>query len=233
MIKAMDLIALKNRIQMGERIKLGLYIFTESAQSIIYELVLELLSYYKKEDIFVAIHTAVFEAIMNAIKANAKKAFFEQSGLDMHKDIDYELGSKDFKNIIRSNQLDYYCLLAKEQGLFAHIIIEHSNRYVRFKIINNTPLLPQEEERIREKIDFGLKYDNVVDFYSQNADSSEGEGLGLVISLIMLKQEGIPVSEFRIGSKDGVTTARLEVAFSTKHITERKKYDLQIDRIGF
>lgn len=54
-----------------------------------------------------------------------------------------------------------------------------------------------------------------------NSDSTEGEGLGLVLSLILLKAENLDPSLFRIGTKNGLTFARIEIPFSNKFVSKR------------
>ena len=87
--------------------------------------------------------------------------------------------------------------------------------------MNNTELLPAEETRIREKLALGEKYDDLMSYYMDNSDSTEGEGLGLVLSLILLKAENLDPSLFRIGTKNGLTFARIEIPFNTQFVSKR------------
>ncbi|MCE9501756.1 MAG: histidine kinase, partial [Leptospira sp.] len=82
-------------------------------------------------------------------------------------------------------------------------------------------ILPIEEERIRSKLREGLKHEDILSYYSANADSTEGEGIGLVLSLLLLKAENLDPSLFRIGTKDGVTFSRIEIPFTDGFVSKR------------
>lgn len=229
----MDTQVIKSFLEEGKPIKLSLFNLSDSIQQFIYNTILEVLTFYGKEHFFLAVYTAIFEATMNAVKANSKKAFFRFHKMDAYNEIQYNRGTLEFKKIMNENGMNRYSELAKEMGLYIRIIIEHSVDGIKIEIINNCALLKQEEMRIRRKFRLGQKYNSIVDFYADNPDSTEGEGLGLVVSLLMLKQEGIPISDFRVGSRNGVTKARLEVPFTSNFISVRRQYEMENHHSGF
>ena len=49
-----------------------------------------------------------------------------------------------------------------------------------------------------------------------NADNTEGAGLGLALIIIMMKGEGIDPNLFRIAITDEYTSARLEIPFTNE-----------------
>lgn len=59
-----------------------------------------------------------------------------------------------------------------------------------------------------------LTYQDLVSFYMANADQTEGEGMGLVMNLLLLKGENINPGLFRVGMRDGKTMARIEIPFT-------------------
>ncbi|MBP9886740.1 MAG: hypothetical protein KBF93_10630 [Leptospiraceae bacterium] len=229
----MDLESVKTAIKSGSSIEISLHSLNEPTQKLIYSSVLELLNFYNKENLFAAVYTALFESAMNAVKANAKKAFFKQKELNIYDEFDYNSGTKLFKKQVTNNHLPTYCEIAKEQGLYIKIIMHHSNDGIKIELLNNSQLFQEEEKRIRAKLALGQKYVSIVDFHKDNSDNSEGEGLGLVVSLLMLKEAGIPTSDFRIGCKSGITRTRIEIPFNSNYITERQKYKLEFDRQSF
>jgi hypothetical protein len=228
-----DLESVKTFIRDGSTIEIPLHSLNESTQKLIYSSVLELLTFYNKENLFAAVYTALFESAMNAVKANAKKAFFKQKELNVYDEFDYNSGTKLFKKQVNNNNLPLYCEMAREQGLYIKIIFTHSMDGLKIELLNNSQLFREEEKRIRAKLALGQKYVSIVEFHQENSDTSEGEGLGLVVSLLMLKEEGIPTSDFRIGCKNGITKTRIEIPFTTNYISERQKYKLEFDRQSF
>ncbi|MBP7282258.1 MAG: hypothetical protein KBA66_11825 [Leptospiraceae bacterium] len=229
----MDLETVKKSISGGQEIEITLHSLNETTQKLIYSSILELLTFYNRENQFAAVYTALFEASMNAVKANAKKAFFKQKELNVYDEFDYRSGTKLFKSQVNNNNLPKYCELAKEDGLYIKILINHSIDGVKIELLNNSQLFAEEEKRIRTKLALGQKYVSIVDFHKENSDTTEGEGLGLVTSVLMLKEAGIPISDFRIGCKNGITKTRIEIPFTSKYVSERQLYKLNFDQQNF
>lgn len=175
-----------------------------------------------------SIYSVLFEAIMNCIKANAKRIFFEEKNLNIQNLEDYKIGIRNFKEEIGNKRLRELCEKGREKKVFIKVVYTHNNTGLKLEILNNAEILKEEESRIRAKLSKGQKYENLFDFYNDNSDPTEGEGLGLVLSLLMLKGEGVDPANFRIGSKDGITKTRIEIPFSDSYQTERAQYTLNL-----
>jgi hypothetical protein len=224
---------IKKNLSEGTTITLTLHSLNETTQKLIYSTILELLTHYNREGLFTSVYTALFESTMNAVKASAKKAFFQEKGLPIYDEFDFKSGSKLFKKQVNDNNLPIYCELAKKQGLETTIHMHHSEDGIKIELLNHSQLYKEEEKRIRTKLALGQKYVSIVEFHKDNSDKTEGEGLGLVVSILMLKEAGIPTGDFRIGCKNGITRTRIEVPFSSKYISERQRYKLELERGSF
>ena len=68
-----------------------------------------------------------------------------------------------------------------------------------------------------------MSYDDLLSFYMANGDQTEGEGMGLVMNLLLLKGEEIDPALFRIGNIDGKTMGRIEIPFTENFQSVRGK----------
>ena len=80
----MNLEIVKQLLSEGKVIEISFHSLNESTQKLIYSSILELLTFYQREGLFAAVYTALFESAMNAVKANAKKAFFKKKELNVY-----------------------------------------------------------------------------------------------------------------------------------------------------
>jgi hypothetical protein len=64
---------------------------------------------------------------------------------------------------------------------------------------------------LRDKIARTLKYDDLMQYYLDHSDETEGAGMGLALVVILLKGEGIDPQLFRVKSTDHDTIARIEI----------------------
>ena len=83
---------IKKNLSEGTTITLTLHSLNETTQKLIYSTILELLTFYNREGLFTSVYTALFESTMNAVKASAKKAFFQEKGLPIYDEFDFKSG---------------------------------------------------------------------------------------------------------------------------------------------
>ena len=212
---------IEESIQSNKDIVIIIYSFSNTIEEVIKHTLKCILEANHKPLILNTIYNVIFESILNGLKANAKKLFFKENNLDINNPEEYSKGLSLFKSKINKNNLRSYGERNKEKGVYVQIQFLYNHKGLEIEIINNTALLPAEETRIREKLALGDKYDNLMSYYMDNSDSTEGEGLGLVLSLILLKAEKLDPSLYRIGTKNGLTFARIEIPFDPSFISKR------------
>jgi putative nucleotidyltransferase with HDIG domain len=150
----------------------------------------------------------VQELAVNAKKANTKRVYFIERGLDLNNPADYKLGMTSFKENTLSN-IGHYLQLQKEKGLYIRLMLQLKNNIIFVEVRNNVAVTKTELIRIHDKLARSRQYDNLEDALSQVLDDSEGAGLGLVILVLMLKKMGLDEDCFDIIGTEKETIARI------------------------
>ena len=152
----------------------------------------------------------VQELAVNAKKANTKRVYFAERGLDLHNQEDYKTGMATFKEDTLSN-IAHYLQLQKDKGLYIKLILQVKKSVIYVEVRNNISVTKTELVRIHDKLARSRQYDNLEDALSQVLDDSEGAGLGLVILVLMLKKMGLDEDCFDIMGTETETIARIIV----------------------
>ncbi|MCW7487662.1 hypothetical protein EHR01_07240 [Leptospira mtsangambouensis] len=166
---------------------------------------------YKIPDLSAILFTIVKDLILNGFKANFKRIFFQENQLDIHSPTDYELGVRMYKSLILSGRGNTFEPLAREKNLYVHLKIEHNETQIKFDVRNNTTLVRGEMQKIRNSLLHAQNYNDIMEYYIERGDNSEGEGIGIALCVILLKGEGLPTDQFRIYHEDGETIAQLNI----------------------
>lgn len=181
-----------------------------------------ILDKYERTDLMDMLYTIIKELAINAVKANQKRIFFEEAGLDIAAAADYEEGMQRFKLEFSDEMNEVYGRKALARGIYVLIVLQHDETGLTVEVINNTPILSFEERRLREKMKKSMAYHDLAEFYLDNADNTEGAGLGLAMIVILLKGANIDPAYFRIFTLPDRTVARLELPFTEDFVSRRQ-----------
>lgn len=197
---------------------LSTYILDKNEEAKLNYILDELLKKYNLVEAKEVLYTACRELTVNSAKAAVKRIYFEENELDINDLNDYQQAMPQFKKIINSNQMNFYHEKFKSMGLAIEIHFYHSPEQISMQVVNNFPLLKEEEDRIKEKFANAMKFDNIVDFYMAHADNTEGTGMGITLIVILLAQTGFPRELFTIYSNSSQkrTIAQIELPFAQK-----------------
>lgn len=171
--------------------------------------------------------TILREIVVNAVKANSKRLYFKFQNLDMFDNEDYTQGMEGFKSFIIDNQ-DFVEDELKKSDYRVVIYLKKFESGVSIHVQNNAPIHPEELNRIKMRIHKAKSYNDFSEVYCDVTDDSEGEGLGLVLTILFLKNTGIGVNSFQISSNDRITETSLVVPFQLKPINVMNKIQQQI-----
>ena len=152
----------------------------------------------------------VKELIGNAKKANSKRVYFTDKGLDIHCMEDYLKGMKTFKSELLDNK-DYYLALQEREGLYIQLRLWKEGESVKIEVSNNVRIAVIEEKRMMNKIEMGMQYKALEKAVSEAIDDMEGSGLGLIILVLMMKKMGTSADQIRIEKSENETKIGVEI----------------------
>ncbi len=137
------------------------------------------------------------ELILNSFKANEKRVFMESKGISGCDSSDYSCAMEEFRERIMKkieiignefNNSIYridFSMIKGENGIF-------------LRVGSNINVYTDELERINKRLDYAKKSSEFGDAYKNLYDPSEGAGLGIMLSLMLIKSAGISIDNFKI-----------------------------------
>ncbi len=198
-------------IHKGEPVELVFPVINQSIQDVLHEVIDELLKKYNQEELTDAFYSSIKELIINGIKANVKHYYFLKKQISADSETELREGFEKIRHLMDEKGLEEFESIAKAEGLHINLSILHSSERILAIVENSSPLSEYEDKRIREKFNKALKYDSIVDYYMENADDTEGSGLGITMIVLMLKGNGIDPHAFTVDSKHpNSTIAKIE-----------------------
>ena len=153
------------------------------------------------------------ELLVNAHKAVAKRAYFQQKGLSITDPDDYKKGMRQFLFHLQKTAAE-----AEKQpadGDSDIVLTIHSTGGVLIvKVSNRGELTNEEYTRISERIVKARGFTSFYEALSSVRDVTEGAGLGIVILVQFLRRIGLGEEAISVESEDGATTASLRIPVS-------------------
>lgn len=171
------------------------------------------------------------ELSVNAKKANTKRVYFEEQGLNIEDKKDYSNGMRSFKDDTLNN-LEFYLDRQKEKGLYIKFTFQVVNEILKISIRNNVEINRKEQMRVYDRIARARAFNSLEEAFSEVLDDSEGAGLGIVILILMLKKLGLDEEAFDIEGESGETVATLTIPVTgERHSTLETLMDQIVESI--
>jgi HD-like signal output (HDOD) protein len=205
---SVDEAKVKKAVQSGIPITITTYALPREIELYIDWVITILLKQVDRENLRNYIVYCVQELAVNAKKANTKRVYFMERGLDINNPGDYRIGMETFMEDTLNN-LGYYLKLQKEKGFYIKLILQIKNNSIIIEVRNNAAITATELSRIHEKLNRARQYDSLQEALAQVLDDAEGAGLGLVILALMLKKIGLNEESFSIAGNGTETIARV------------------------
>lgn len=185
------------------------YSLSRGVEEYVNNLLMVFLTACHQEDLLSSMSYSSGELLANANKANAKRVYFQEKGLDINNPEDYKQGMVTFSAETTVNK-EHYQRLQKENDLYIKFLLSIKNKVITLEVINKSVLTETEKARIQGKMESARKYNSMEDALT-DIDKTEGSGLGLIIIILMLKQLGIKKECLQVEGKGNETIARIVI----------------------
>jgi len=205
------------KIAKSEPVKLSFKYVTDDLLMFINSILTRELAKHDLQYLIYSIITILRELIVNSLKANAKRIFFENNNLDINNPSDYKAGVERFKEEIIGDFDSIKDEILSNSHNINFNISEESDSLL-FTIKNSVPIIPEELIRINSRIDIAVQLANFSDIYDKIEDETEGAGLGIALIVMFLKSMGIAPSSFTIKSDNKVTVASVQIPYMLKPV---------------
>lgn len=191
---------------------------SDKIQTVIKESLFQFLKVIDRLYLKETIYTLIKESAVNAFKANIKRTMFASKRLDINSHRDYEESIKYFKQDMLDN-IDEYIKLSKKDNRYVMLRILYKNKILYIDIKNNCPINKQELDRVNYRIEKSKELESMADLFTIGFDNTEGAGLGIGMTSLLLKNEGFEVDNFTIKSdgKSTVASFKLPIELKQEH----------------
>lgn len=159
--------------------------------------------------------TILRECILNAAKANSKRLFFQKNSHDINNPASYAKLMRLFKEKVVGDMTIIESDL-RASDYYVDLRLQKMPEGVRIRIENNCPIHAAEEIRIKERIENAKKIKDFGEAYDNLYDETEGAGLGIILTILLLRNSGITADHFTITSDGSKTETSLLIPYSTK-----------------
>jgi hypothetical protein len=191
------------------------YTLPRKVEKYIEQVVTIFLDYVKQNRYTDNVIYCIQELVVNAKKANTKRVYFTDRGLNLNDEEDYKQGMSTFRDDTLKN-INYYLELQRQQGLYIKLVLHLKESIITIEVRNNATITDEELVRIQNRLLKAREYENMEDALIDLLDDSEGAGLGLVMLVIMLKKLGLGANAFDILRTDSETIARIVIPKNQK-----------------
>lgn len=203
---------LSSQVLNGEPVKLTFHYNSRDINRFLNSLFTKILSHSDMLYLQGTVENVLREMIVNAVKANTKRIHFIKNNLNITDPEHYEEGMASFKTYMTEAQEELPEEL-KQNGYKVELVLKKDESGFRIIVRNNAGLLPFEQERIKMRVDKAREYSDFAEIYMDIADDQEGEGLGIPLTMLFLKNSGIGDRSFSIVSNGSITQSAFTIPY--------------------
>jgi len=174
-----------------------------------------------KESIYDYLHYCLNEILENAKKANLKRIFFKSNKLEITNPADYFKGMKDFNTKCFKNE-EHFSKLLKNNNYYIRASFKVEDDIFILSVKNNSLISTEELQIARERIASAKKFNSIEEAFATLSTSKEGAGLGIIISILMLKKIGLSKDSLNIYKSKNETITSIMIPLSLITIEQNK-----------
>ena len=204
-------------IERGAPVSLKFKFYSEADIQIINSILYKILNKFDLLYLLNTLSTIGRELIDNVFKANLKRVYFEDQNLDINNPEDYKKGMGAFTHNI-SEDTDNIKELAIASDYYYQMVINYDANKLVFKFSNNSSSTKEEEKRIHLRIDLAKNNECLLDIFDHIQDKIEGGGVGIALSIFLLKEMGADPSGFQFKSDEKSTVTIISIPKELKPI---------------
>ena len=134
-----DVSKVRMAIQSGIPLTITTYTLPHEMECYMADVLKVFLTEVRQDHMVESLSYCLKELVNNAKKANTKRVYFKEKGLDITNKSDYKKGMTQFKEDTLSN-IEHYLEKQKEEGLYVKVIMQTRNNKVKVEIRNNVEL---------------------------------------------------------------------------------------------
>ena len=201
----------KTAINDGTEITIIFKSFKPSVEAQIIKIIHRYLAKYDILYIKDVVVVATKELINNAVKANLKRIYFYEKRLNIEEISDYRNGMERFKSEVfqdDSFQEEYIDKL-EQSKLKVGVLFKPDSENLILTVKNNSKILDAELNKVKTRVEKAIKYTDISEVFDDVLDDSEGAGLGLMMSIMMMKNSGFKSNAYTIKTDDKNTISSI------------------------
>ncbi|HUI70444.1 MAG TPA: HDOD domain-containing protein [Spirochaetia bacterium] len=157
------------------------------------------------------------ELIINAQKANTKRLYFEEKGLDITREEDYQKGMRGFRTEM-TLRIEHWLEQLQARRLLISVTFRTTGGNLVISVQNSAELTESEQARIYDRIARARGLHSFMEALAAPLDSLEGAGLGILMLLQFLRRLGLGEEAFSIHAQGGGTVASLLIPTNKNHL---------------
>ena len=162
----------------------------------------------------------VNEMINNAGKANLKRLYFKEKGLNITDPVDYLEGMKGFSSE-QHEFIEAFKDKLEKNGFYTRFSVQVKNGLLLITTVNNSLPTHEELDRIRARVELSARLRDVAEAYMSIYDSSEGAGFGIISTVLMLRGLGAHEGSYRFDTDMASGESIAEVRMPLNAVPER------------
>lgn len=210
-----DIEKIRSSIQAGMPLSITTYTLPHEMEEYMGDVLAAYLTELNQPQMIQYLSYCLNELTTNAKKANTKRVYFKEKGLDISNVNDYNKGMENFK-VDTLDDIKHYLRLQKQAGLYVKLTIQTRNGRIKIEVRNNAELTVFEYKRIHDKLSRAQQYTTVDQAMNEVLDDSEGAGLGLIILVLMLEKIGLTEENYQVLCENGETITRIILPLNIK-----------------